>query len=446
MYKKSDYNIEIETLDNGDILIYNSITGAFGKMNRSTKQLYDKIEDIDVENLENEEDKENTKTLLKNGYIILNTVNELDKLRVQSQIKRYSSDTLVLTIAPTLDCNMACPYCFETKQKIHMNEDVQEALFEFVKESYKKSVYKKLIITWYGGEPTLEVNTIYKLSKKFIDFCNERNIKYGACIVTNGVLLERDVAKKLKEECNVTSAQVTIDGLPDYHNNRRILIDGRESFDIIVNNIDNCKDIMEILVRINTDKSNIGNIKQLVDFFISEKGWTSNPRFYIAPVINYDNSCGSQIKCISGEEYGELNLEILQSLYSIDSSHIRKRNSGLSPIPKSISCQALCLNAYVVGPDGDLYKCWNVIGDKKMRVGNIMQRQELNAEYLKWMLYEPTGDCLTCKLLPVCSGGCANEFFNNGRPTCPTMIYDFKEKLKMEYRRYIENKEMNNAI
>ena len=35
-------------------------------------------------------------------------------------------------------------------------------------------------------------------------------------------------------------------------------------------------------------------------------------------------------------------------------------------------CGATILNYFVVGPEGELYKCWNDIGDKDSIVGNVL--------------------------------------------------------------------------
>lgn len=434
MYKQSNYNINVNTLENGKILFFNTVSNAFGIMDAATQQLYENIDTIIIEDLTDIEEKNNINTLLNYGYIVPQEINELDVLKLKSQMNKYFGTKLILTIAPTLDCNMACPYCFEKKQKIRMSEEVQQSLYNFAEKYLEKRASKEFHVTWYGGEPLLEVDIICKLSEKFIKLCDDKSIKYSASIITNGSLLGREVATQLKEKCRVSAAQITIDGLPEYHNNRRILIDGRDSFEIIINNIERCKDLFKISIRVNVDKNNMNNIQQLCDFFIKEKGWHNNPEFYIAPVISYENNCNYK-NCITGSEYGQIDLQVISQLNGIEHETIKKL---FYPGLKSLACTAVQYGAYVVDPDGDLYSCFNVIGDKEKKIGDVNHMWALNSEYIKWLLHEPTGECLTCNLLPMCAGGCPYEFFLKGKPTCDKKIFNFKDRLMLAYQDYIE--------
>ena len=437
MFKQSKFNIEVEVLINGDILIFNTLTNSFAIMNKSTQLLYNSIDTIVIEKLEDAEDKNNIELLVKQGYIISEEINELEMLKLRGQMSKYMNHKLILTIAPTLDCNMACPYCFENKQKIRMEEDVQENLYNFVVKSIDTRVCDHLHVTWYGGEPLLEVQIIYDLSKKFIDLCQEKKIVYTASIITNGVLLDRDIATKLKQECKIESAQVTIDGLPEYHNPRRLLIDGRNSFDIITNNIDNCKDLLKIYVRVNVDKENMDNLPKLTDYFLNEKGWNINPYFYVAPVVTYENNCDIS-PCLTGEEFGKLDYEVICRRNQLNPKEIRNE---LYPQQKFLACTAIQLGNYVVDPDGDLYTCLNVIGNKEAKIGNVKNLMSENSVYAKWLLYEPADKCTLCKLLPICGGGCPYEFLLHGEPTCDKRIYSFKDRLKLAYGEYMKQKQ-----
>ena len=45
-HKKSRYNVEIDRLDDGGILIYNTYSGIFGIMDVKTQAMYNDIENI----------------------------------------------------------------------------------------------------------------------------------------------------------------------------------------------------------------------------------------------------------------------------------------------------------------------------------------------------------------------------------------------------------------
>lgn len=435
MYKKSNYNVVVDKLENGEILIYNTLNNTFGIMNVKTQEIYDNIEkcnELDLPQIENDDD---FKDLLKYGYIIPCENNELMYLKFNSQYQKFKNNECNLTIAPTLDCNMACPYCYEEKKSISMDEKIQLVLSDFVKDVLVKNNYKKLHVSWYGGEPLLEIDIIKNISKNLIEICREQDVNYSASIITNGVLLDLDIAKILKNDCYVNRAQITIDGLPEYHNKRRILKDGKKSFDIICQNIDLCKDIMDIGVRINVDTNNMENVQSLCNYFINEKKWVDNVFFYLAPVENYTDGCYfSDTNCLSNEEFAKLDLAFVEKLYQLNSDAIRKK---LYPIRKNNFCAAVTYGNYVIDPEGYLYTCWNVIGKKEKSIGNIIEKNVMSNEYLKWLTYEPDKKCTECSMLPICMGGCPYEYFRRGEPFCEKKILNYKEKLKIAYRDYM---------
>lgn len=438
--KKSFYNIELDKLENGDMLIFNSYSTSFGIMNNDTQEKYYNIENIDESSIEDNEIKKNIEIMKANGFLVDSNINEYGRIKVLGDINRYNTKRLQLTIAPTINCNMACPYCYEEKTNKRMNEETQKALVEFVKYHITENNIKSLSIVWYGGEPLLEKETIKNLSKEFIDICKEKEVNYTASIVTNGALLDLDTAKMLKEECNVTSAQITIDGLKEIHNQRRILKNGQDSFEIVTNNIDACKEVLRISIRVNVDKTNSQQVKGILDYFIDQRNWKDKVFYYFAPVDKQTDACNADInQCYSSKEFGKLDTEILKVLYSKGNMSVI---SALYPKMKTISCGAVTTSAYVVDPEGELYKCWDLVGMKKHSVGNIKNGIKLNEEYLNWLNLDLPQECKDCVMVPMCQGGCPHVRLRNGnKAVCHHSTVSFKENLKITYTEYTKNKE-----
>jgi uncharacterized protein len=178
------------------------------------------------------------------------------------------------------------------------------------------------------------------------------------------------------------------------------------------------------------------HIRELSDYFLNEKGWIKNPFFYLASVVSYENNSGIKDSCISGKDYGQLDLFVANLLHSVGSKNMNQ----LLPARKDLACGAIKYGSYVIDPDGDMYSCFIVIGEKNKKIGNIKRFSEVTNEYVKWMNYEPVEKCLSCSLLPICGGGCPYEYFLHGEPTCDNKIYSFKEKLIMVYNDYMKQK------
>lgn len=76
---------------------------------------------------------EEDKTLLVDeGVLVERDLDEVGLLRFWRGRGRFSKDMAEIAIAPTMACNFACPYCFESRRAGRMAEEVQDALVEHV--------------------------------------------------------------------------------------------------------------------------------------------------------------------------------------------------------------------------------------------------------------------------------------------------------------------------
>lgn len=95
-------------------------------------------------------------------------------------------------------------------------------------------------------------------------------------------------------------------------------------------------------------------------------------------------------------------------------------------------CGAISYNSYVIDPHGDLYKCWDSIGNIDEKVGTIYDSIQLNTNLCKWLTYNPyKKNCINCKVLPMCNGGCPNQFIQTGRLGCCSSFYNLNKKLEL---------------
>jgi len=88
---------------------------------------------------------------------------------------------------------------------------------------------------------------------------------------------------------------------------------------------------------------------------------------------------------------------------------------GINSIPVFPSievggCTLTCKSAYVICSDGEIYKCWRDVGNKKEILGNVDCLTDWNlsllAEGMIWTPYLEDDDCEACLFFPICNGGC----------------------------------------
>ena len=282
--KQSEYNFIYDDLGKDQIVMYNSFTGALAVVKEEQYRQFTAY----LENGKEIEDKTFLDNLLKCGYLLPSGVDERFLIKTRMLQGRYRNDVLSLTIAPTMACNFRCVYCFE--QGYHgtklMDEETQKSVVNFIEKHVSK--IKVLNITWYGGEPLLGLSVIENLSEKFLTLCKENNVQYTSCIVTNGYLLSKEVAKILKNN-KVNFAQITIDGNKEVHDKRRPLLDGSGTYDVIMRNMIELDGILSVSLRINVDYKNINNVDSVVSY-IKKYNMLKYVSPYLGLVIPYNEN------------------------------------------------------------------------------------------------------------------------------------------------------------
>jgi len=431
--KVSRYNFFIP-YENGKYIAYNSLSNAMALVSDKKYQIYLEFEKNNVPI----EDKEFIKELKKGSFLIEDDLNELEIIRLNMYKERFNTSSLDLTIAPTSDCNFRCIYCYE-KDAInctYMSQEIEDCLIKILNNRSKN--LSKFNVTWYGGEPLLAVDTIERLSEKFIKICDDSNIIYTATIVTNGYNLTKKNLDILKK-CKIKGVQITIDGNAEIHDKRRFLKGGYPTFNKIISNIcDLNAEKMPITLRINLDKSNFDKTECVLKI-LSEKQLIDRVFPYVAKVDNFNN-CYNDVNCLSSMEFNKYENEFIKLMvnYGYEKEDILKHK-----LPKRINCVCGCdkFESYVINADGEMYKCWDDIGKSNSSIGNIKNNNiVLNKIYLDYIMFDPTTDleCIQCKYLPICMGGCAKLRTDKTKSICDIKKYNFNLKL-INTALYMEN-------
>jgi uncharacterized protein len=433
--KQSKYNFFFK-LEDGKVLAYNALKNGLAVLNSFIVDEITKLKKGANLNLDNDTVNE----LIRGGFIVTDNFDEYGVLTIRRHLQQYASKGLALTIAPTINCNLACSYCFENPHKLTMSEKVENNLIKFVKDNLNTGS-DFFFVTWYGGEPLLCIDKILSLSNEFKKIAKKLKIPYSADIITNGTLYTKDIAYKLKE-ANVTDVQITLDGYKEMHDVRRPFKAGnKSSFDVICEKLEETVGILPVNLRINVDRE---NVNKAIDFvkFIKSMDWFDGKFIhpYFGYVRKYTSSCRcSQDECLLAGEFWEKEFELHKFLL---------KKGITEPAYPSISsgCGATSTNSYVIGPLGELYKCWNHVGEKSQIVGYIDKPVELNELYVNYLhqSFETDKECRDCKFLPICMGGCVDIMIKSKQgllpeKDCAKWKYYLQKQLELYYTYKIQN-------
>ncbi|WP_410509636.1 radical SAM protein [Methanosarcina hadiensis] len=442
--KPSVYNFVWPTDDPDKVMIFNSLTTALAEVRKNRIDLLD-VPQFDYALLP-ENERQFVDELRKGGFVVDDTADELKMIKFNYNSDKYDSPIARLVIAPTLACNFSCSYCFEQpdksqdengRQNSFMPDDVQQDLLGYIEEIVKAG--KDIFVTWYGGEPLLAKEIVFDLSQKIIAITEEHKVGYSAGMVTNGYLLSEDpdTVQNLRKN-RIKFIHVTMDGPREVHDSRRMLKGSNDpTFDRILEGIKLLKaNGLETYIRVNIDRSNIDNVSRLLD--VLKEHNLSDVFIYLGHVIPYTAGCKSyESSCMLTEEFSAINQAFCKNL------NLMGFDAGKESFyPRfARACDANRTNAFVLGPDGDMYKCWTEIGNKAASIGKIgdlaSQYEEKGNREIQWLTWEPFEypDCVKCKILPICMGGCANQamFINSERPECKEWKYGLEHYVRARF-------------
>jgi len=419
----SKYNSLFRSKQYGSF-VYNSLSNALIQLDDShyalLEQLHSSLGCIDVT-----DDNDQFLALLRKKQVIVRNGEEHLSL-MRRQYKRnalcFDNSHLDLSICPTLGCNFQCPYCFENAQKnvIFMSAQTVDKLLAFIK-SFKS--IKSLSVSWYGGEPT--INQAFNIVREITSRIKTLDVNFKeAGLITNAYLLCKDKIDELND-LNISNIQITLDGPQEVHDKRRVLAGGRPTFQTIIKNIDslmNSSFLGNCNIRVNVDQSNQSSFFDIRSYLL-ERYKGKNLTVY-AGHVDTSTSTDANGNCnLCAQEWTDFTVKQFRDLDA-------PSGEGVYPLGSVFNiCSATTRNSFVIGPEGELYKCWEDVGRNNMIIGSVHDEQYITNEELVTQYSIGTDpyldqECKECAVFPICSGGCANRrlrskhFNENGMEYC----------------------------
>lgn len=390
MFIQSQYNILINKLGQ-DYFIYNSMTNALAKFDEETYHYL----------LHDPQSSHYFSDLLHQGFAVSDEINEFERYNAMRKSYIYGEpDILHYVIAPSLTCNAKCIYCFEKGTNNNCHSEIRESdlkdIYSFVGKQIKSHRnVKRVRITWFGGEPLLQVDFISELSRLLIGFCDENHIEYSAFVITNGILLDTKMINAL-EAARVDKLQVTIDGNEQFYTEYKGV--KSEIFHRVLQNIKTASMIFKIDVRLNVSKENEQAIIDTAKTFMEENSGNHNILFYLGQLSDCDyENCHSM---------GDMEFEEFRERFVEEIHGYTQYRESLKLIRRLSFCATVRKDYCVIGPDKKLYRCEHEIGKENGIIGDIYNGFYRNQNDLQYLEMQFEDECKTCNMLPLCAGGC----------------------------------------
>ncbi|ATB44026.1 Arylsulfatase regulator [Cystobacter fuscus] len=448
--RTSSYTIYVDLPGNADeMLLVQAYTGAYDLASKRVATYLRSLEARQAPNplygtwtpepvIEGEVSRPSDETieaLKKRGYLVTLTPEEEESLFARLSAKHHLAtlrNAPNYVVMPTYECNLRCPYCFQD----HMRTDARNShLLRVMDRSMVDRILAGMstieaahglkadadltrTLTFFGGEPLLA------RSRPIIQYFMERMRARGRVrlnAITNAT--ELDAYADLLGAEGIASIQVTLDGIPEEHDRRRIYPDGSGSFARIARNITLALERgVAVSVRMNIDRGNIEQLPALAEVFEAH-GWSREARFspYVAPIHEGNASVDAKSTFTSWqltqamEELRQRHPAVSAIGLMDDSLQFKARQIFDQKAQSTGFSTAFCgahTTMYVFDAFGDIYACWERTGDTRQRIGHVtpagevlMSRLHLHAWRGRNVVSNPV--CRKCRYATSCGGGCA---------------------------------------
>lgn len=284
--------------------------------------------------------------------------------------------------------------------------------------------------------PLLAPNVIKKITNRLL----EKHFHINAKIITNGYYLTTENLELL-QHCGIKSIQLTIDGLAESHNRKKFTNTDNNTFNTIIENIDGFYKMnldMQMIVRVNIDRNNSSEYNDIFYFFTQR--YPDEKKVSISPALIVEHSKNAHRSSCMLDQVDRL---------ALLSRHAEATNNKLAMYPSNAitECAVRNLNCWIFDAKGNAYKCWEIIGNKDYKVGELTEKGLVITNtkiYNRYLVGEDpfeSSKCKECISLPICiGGGCPhkrieNKFYKKQFNYCTYFHDKLEEYMMFQYEK-----------
>lgn len=423
----------ISHTDSGEVIIYNSYTGAVISVDER-----EKMEVLRVLRTGTDNEQSNVcQTLIQCGFLVPEQTDE--KRRAQLlHASMHRTDVMHLIILPTEACNFRCTYCYQDFSRGQMKREIVEGLKRFLEQ--KMARLQHLTVSWFGGEPLLALSIIQEISEWIIALAERYGVTYEADISTNGYYLSKETLQQLLRY-HVRRFMITIDGMKSVHDSRRFLANGQGTYDTIMQHLRDIRTLDEsfdIYLRLNFDKTNIAHVPSFLTDLAHEFAGDARFQLFCRPVGKWGGTNDDHLPICDDRTAERKIWELTEQGVNQGLSMSKVIESML--MPGGAVCYAAKPHSLVIGTDGQLYKCTCFLNESYNHVGQLHEDGTIQIDYDRFALWVTSGEeqdeaCQSCFFRPTCQGNhCPQYRIRKGKRPCPYEKRKIKQVLQLIYR------------
>lgn len=340
-------------------------------------------------------------TFIRLGVLVPSRETEKQALLNTFQTHNAESRRFEVTAVLTLECNLACPYCFEEpfRGNLVMTNATADLLVARLIERMAHGL--DILVDFYGGEALIRLELLRSIAARLQNAARQHGVTFTFNLFSNGVLLTRPTVEDLLA-LGLQAVRTTLDGPPAIHNVQRPFVSGKGSFETILTNLAAIHDILPLKIGGNYTRDNYHRFPEMLDLLLGAGVDPTKLRdVSFSPVMPKADGAGlgdhgSTCACTAEPWAIEAHLFLRQEII--------RRGFPTEKLGPS-ACMIEFEKDWVVNYNGDIYKCPVFMGDESMRIGTLADGVHDYRESHKLDIWK-NDECLDCAYLPICFGGC----------------------------------------
>lgn len=348
-------------------------------------------------------------------------------------------------------CNLKCKYCFaksgETykgKNKEFKRETIRY-IFDFLENILNSEMSDIRLEFVSGGETFLNKNLYKDIMTYTKDVAESKSLNMKVFTLTNGTTMDEDILQYVFD--NNIFLGISIDGPKDIHNFHRPFHNNKNSYDVVINNIN----------KLFENKSSIWIVSVITSYTKS-----------LIDILNHNKSLGSksmEMRIMRGkDEYGlamtNKNVEYFKNLYFEFTQYLKENIDDIMLILNDYDtfgkiikrllvkekviyrCQA-GKSKFSFTAEGDVYPCDSFVGNNEYLIGNVFTK-EVNRNVLNTFLDMNVYNifpCNKCDFKFLCGGDCYYNSYINHNDFIYCNLQKYLCKLAIDLIYYIQEKD-----
>jgi uncharacterized protein len=353
-----------------------------------------------------------------------------------------TEQTLSAWLHITNACNLRCHYCYVSKSADHMADDTARRSVDAILRSATSYRYRRIALRYAGGESTLRLPQIFATHDYALEQAQAHGLTLSASVLSNGVVVPRWAIEQLKQRH--IGVMISLDGLGEYHDQQRPLINGKGSFLFVDRTITRllANDLVPF-INVTVTQRNLDELPRLMEYLLQRE---------LPFRLSYyrDNECSTDLPDLQFSEMQMING--MRAAFAAIEQRLPRRSVFRSLIDKAniqTPHQHTCgagQSYLVIDQLGGIAKCPAAITRTVTTIDadNPLRLIREDRRGLQAVTVDEKEGCRTCEWRYWCAGGCPLLTYRlTGRndiksPNCAIYKALFPDALRLEALRLLK--------